>query len=63
MQEHDDFSQWRAHIESRLDTQEKLLTEVRDAFRASKLGAHALAWMAGIGSAVAIIWANLHGFK
>jgi hypothetical protein len=62
-QEDHDFAKWRLHVDGRLDEQDKLLREIRDAFRASKVGAHIIGWLAGIGAAVAVIWANLHSIK
>lgn len=58
-----EFAQWRRHVDSRLDEQDILLREIRDAFRASKTGVAIVKWLAGLGAAAAVIWANLHGLK
>jgi uncharacterized MAPEG superfamily protein len=57
------FAEWQAHVDKRLDEQDKLLREIRDAFAASKVGAHIIGWAAGVGAAAAVMWANIHGSK
>jgi hypothetical protein len=58
-----EFHAWRKHVDSRLDITDSKLDEILAAFRASKFGAHVIAWLAGLGAAVAVIWANFHSFK
>jgi hypothetical protein len=58
-----DFARWRSHVDGRLDEQDKLLREIRDAFKAAKVGSHIITWAAGLGAAVAVIWANFHPMK
>jgi hypothetical protein len=57
------FEEWKKHVDNRLDSQDKKLDEILVAFRASKAGAHFIAWLSGVGAAVAVIWANFHNGK
>ena len=63
MQTQTEMDDLRTHVDRRLDEQDRKLDEIIAAFRASKVGAQFIGWMAGIGAAVAVIWANVHGMK
>lgn len=59
--------EWRQLILSKLEEQDKILMQIKDAisiYRAARLGLIAFRWLAGLGAAVAAIWAFVHdGFR
>ena len=51
-----DFHHWREHVNERLDSQDRLLREIRDALGASKMGLLAIRWLILVGAGIAAIW-------
>lgn len=61
--QHNDLAALQKHVDDRLDTQDEKLDDILAAFKVSRFVVRAIAWLAAVGSAVAVIWANLHNMK
>jgi hypothetical protein len=55
-----DLAALQQHVDERLDAQDKKLDDLLAAFRASRWAVRAIAYLAGLGASLAIIWANWH---
>lgn len=63
MAQHPDLASLQRHVDERLDAQDEKLDEILSAFKMSKWAVRAIAYLAGIGASIAIIWANWHAPK
>lgn len=54
---HAEFLALKAHVDARLDKQDKILTEIRDYFMFGKIGSRLLLGIAALTAAASTIWA------
>ena len=59
----DDLQSLRAHVDERLKAQDEKLDELLAILRASKMGAAAVKWLAGVGLALLGAWAAWKGVR
>lgn len=56
-------SQWRMHVERRLNKQDRDMREILAILRASKILSSFIRWSAGVGMFLVAVWAAYKGVK